>query len=363
MKKLFVYFLLFATCLLTACDVHEWPEPTTGARLNLHLVYQTNLPIWVHPYSERVAQTDNNSVVTQGIMQYVVRLFPVNEAGQTSLQYSNEYIFAKPVADGYNLSTSIDVPPGNYQIMVWSQLFLDQNAYPFYDYTSFMEVRLQSHAANTDYRDAFRGKENVSVEPTYVAKDPIDIEIAMQRPLAKFEFVTNDLNEFVLKEIKRNQVANRSERVLYEDIMRNLTDYTIRFYYVGYMPDAFSIYTDRPVDSSTGVLFESSMRQLNKTEASLGFDYVFTNGKESEISVQIAVLDAFGTQLSLTNPIAVPIKRSYHTIIKGNFLMGSALGGIEINPDYHGDHNVILRDEETQNQLDSNYVLDTEITL
>lgn len=358
MKKLTTYLLLAMACLLASCDVHEWPEPTTGARVNLHLRYQTNLPIMVHPYSERAAQESYNSVLTQGIMQYVVRLYPVDEAGDALLQHTREYTFYKDVIDGYNFSTSIDVEPGNYQIMVWSHLLLDQDAAPYYDYTSFMEVRLQQHKANTDYRDAFRGKENLTIEPAMMAQTPQDIEITMQRPLAKFEFVTNDLHQFVLREIKRNQVANRSQTIMYQDIVNQLNRYTIRFYYVGYMPNAFSIYTDRPVDATTGVIFESTMHQLSSTEASLGFDYVFTNGKESEVTVQIAVLDAAGTQLSLTKPIAVPIKRSYHTIIKGNFLMGSATGGIYINPEYDGDHNVMLRDKEDQLIEDSDYIPD-----
>lgn len=358
MKKAFTYLVVIMACLLTSCDVHEWPEPTTGARVNLHLRYQTNLPIWVHPYSERAAQEDNNSVLTRGIMHYVVRVFPVDSEGEPQSQHTHEYTFIKDISTGYDLSTSIDIDPGNYQLMVWSQLLLDENQTPFYDYTSFMEIILQNHVANTDYRDAFRGKESVTIEPTMTAQAPKDIEIAMQRPLAKFEFITTDLHQFVLREIKRSQVANRAQPVMYQDILRSLGDYTIRFYYVGYMPDAFSIFTDRPVDASTGRIFESTMHQLNNTEASLGFDYVFTNGKESEVTLQIAVLDAKGNELSLTKPIAVPTKRSYHTIIKGGFLMGTATGGISINPEYEGDHNVMLRDEEDTETQDSNYTMD-----
>jgi hypothetical protein len=348
MKKL-MGLLLFAIALFTtSCDVHEWPEPTTGARLNLHLVYDYTFTIWEHPYNERsLAEYEN--IMPEGIVQYVVRLFPLSENGEPTQEYSHEYVFTKPIEGGYDFSTSIDVAPGNYQIMVWSQLFAHDRAIPFYDYTYFHEVRLGNHEANNDYRDAFRGKENVTVEPSYMVQSPIDVEIAMQRPLAKFEFITTDLSEFITKEVYRNQI---SLRAFQDNAYKSLQDYTIRFHYVGYMPDAFSIFTDRPVDSSTGVIFESSINKLTETEASLGFDYVFTNGKESSVSIQIEVLDSKGEQISLTEPIKVPTKRSYHTIIKGSFLMSTTSGGISIDPEYEGDHNVILRDEEIDEELD-----------
>lgn len=350
MKKLSAYILILMACLLASCDVHEWPEPTVGTRLNLHLRYQTQLPKWIHPYNERAAQMDDNSVLTEGYMQYIVRLYPVLESGKTSLQPVGEWIFGQDIANGYNLDTYIDVEPGNYELMVWSNILFNQEAAPFYDPTSFAEIMLQLHQANTDYRDAFRGKEKVNVEATIGAQLPQDIEVAMQRPLAKFEFVSTDLQTFVQREINRAALENRAKPVTYDDIMRGLGDYNVTFHYVGYMPDAFSIFTDKPVDSSTGNKFASRLTKISDTEASMGFDYVFTNGKETAVTMQIEVTDAKGTQLSLTKPIEVPLKRSYHTIMKGAFLTATASGGISINPEFEGDHNVMLRDEEADEE-------------
>ena len=92
------------------------------------------------------------------------------------------------------------------------------------------------------------------------------------------------------------------------------------------MPHAYSMYTDKPVDSSTGVMFESTLRKLSESEASMGFDYVFVNGKKSAV----------------TEPIEVPLKRSHHTTLTGMFLMSEASGGVTINPDFDGDHNLIF---------------------
>jgi hypothetical protein len=116
------------------------------------------------------------------------------------------------------------------------------------------------------------------------------------------------------------------------------------------MPSAYSIFTDKPVDSKTNVIFKSTISQLTNTEASLGFDYVFTNGKESEVYIQIEILNKDEERLSFTKPIKVPIKRSYHTIITGQFLTANASGGIYVNPEYDGDYNVILRKKRIDNE-------------
>jgi hypothetical protein len=122
----------------------------------------------------------------------------------------------------------------------------------------------------------------------------------------------------------------------------NIEDYKMVFYYVGFMPNTYSMYTDKPVDSSTGVMFESTLKKLSESEASIGFDYVFVNGKESAVTVQIGIYDNEGTQLSLTEPIEVPLKRSQHTVMTGMFLMSEASGGVTINPDFDGEHNLIF---------------------
>ena len=132
-------------------------------------------------------------------------------------------------------------------------------------------------------------------------------------------------------------------KVTYTDTkVVDLNDYKVVFHYVGFMPDAYSIYTDEPVDSSTGVIFESGLKTLTESEATLGFDYVFSYSSESVVSVQIGIYDNEGTQISLTAPINIPLKRSHHTIMTGSFLMSQTSGGVSINPEYDGDHNLIF---------------------
>jgi hypothetical protein len=81
---------------------------------------------------------------------------------------------------------------------------------------------------------------------------------------------------------------------------------------------------------------------LNDNEASIAFDYVFVNGKESAVTVQIGIYNKDNEQLAMSNPINVPLQRNCNTILKGSFLVQQASGGITIIPDFDGEHNFII---------------------
>ena len=348
--KVFIFIIVIGT--LTACDVHEWPETPETVKFHLRLNYETDMTKWYHLY-------DGAEVIEQGYgetydnrqeygqIRYIVRAYPVSEKQRLQQNYTQEFVFSKNIANGYDHEVTLDLLPGSYQIMVWSDLVKTNEETPFYNASNFAEIRLQGeHKANTDYRDAFRGSNHISLVSDIMERLPDTLDIVMQRPLAKYEFITNDVKEFIDKEATR--LASKSQGKTDESNddapsrAINIEDYKVIFYYVGFMPDAYSINTDKPVDSSTGVFFESKLRKVTESEATIGFDYVFVNGSQSAVTVQIGIYDKEGTQLSLSESIEVPLKRSHHTILTGMFLMSEASGGVSINPDFDGDHNLIF---------------------
>lgn len=352
MRKILYPIICVCLLLFSACDVHEWPETPEFVKMHLHLSYETDMTQWEHLY-------DGTSVVEEGLgdaydnhqgygkIRYIVRTYPVSKKQRTMQDYTQEFIFTKDIAEGYDHDVTLDVLPGNYDVMVWSDLVKTSEDAYFYNADNFAEIMLQGdHAGNTDHRDAFRGTNSISLVEDIMDRQPVTLNVSMQRPLAKFEFVTNDVEEFIDKEsVRIASKANDQESASADEPPTravNIEDYKVVFYYVGFMPHAYSMYTDKPVDSSTGVMFESTLKRLSGTEASMGFDYVFMNGKESAVTIQIGIFDNEGTQLSLTDPIEVPLKRSHHTIMTGMFLMSEASGGVTINPSFEGDHNLIF---------------------
>ena len=346
MKKI-LYIIVCLSLLLTSCDVHQWPETPELVKCHLRLNYQTQMTEWEHLY--------NGSSVTEqgtgdtydnrreyGKIRYIIRTYPVSEKMRTASDYTQQFEFTRDINKGYDHQVTLDILPGNYNIMVWSDLVQKEGNDHFHDAGNFAEIRLQGeHRGNNDYRDAFRGTGSIALEASIKEQKTDTLEITMQRPLAKFEFITNDLKEFLDKEIEylKQEATTRGENAP----TRVDTDkYKVVFHYSGYMPNAYNMNTDKPVDSATGVMFESKLGILNDNEASLGFDYVFVNGKEAGVSIQIGLYDGENRQIALSDPIDVSLRRSHHTILRGSFLMQQATGGIVINPEFDGNHNIVI---------------------
>ena len=345
MRKILYLIISMPILLLSACDVHEWPETPEFVKLHLRLNYETDMTEWEHLY-------DGTSAIEQGYgetcdnhrdygkIRYIVRAYPISEKQRTSQTYTQEFVFTKDISEGYNHEVTLDLLPGNYNVMIWSDLVETSKDNYFHNADNFSEITLHGdHKGNTDHRDAFRGTSNICLVADIVEHTPDILDIVMQRPLAKFEFVTTDLKEFIDKEYEylQRDAATRGE---VPPTRVNTDDYKVVFYYSGYMPNAYNMNTDKPVDSKMGVLFESKIDILNENEASLGFDYVFVNGKKSAVTVQIGLYDKEDRQLALSAPINVPLQRNHHTVIKGSFLMEETSGGITINPDFDGNHNI-----------------------
>lgn len=345
MRRLLYLFTCITMAILTACDVHEWPETSEFVKCHLRLHYETDMTEWKHRYdgSKVIEQGYGNTYDnhrSHGKIRYIVRTYPVSEKMRTASDYTQEFVFTKDISEGYDHEVTLNLLPGNYNVMVWSDLVQTSGETHFYDATNFAEIKLQgNHEGNNDHRDAFRGSNNITLEADFIDHISDTLDITMQRPLAKFEFIATDLQEFIDREIEllKKEAATRGD---IPPTRVNTDDYHVVFYYSGYMPHAYNMNTDKPVDSKMGVLFESELGILNEKEASLGFDYVFVNGNNAGVSVQIGLYDKTDRQLALSEPIDVPLRRNHHTVLKGSFLMQQASGGITINPAFDGNLNI-----------------------
>ncbi len=348
--------VLFSALCMAGCDVHEFPEVPESmefkTNVNYHLDF-TGFIRWDHLYDDGIYEIGfgekYQNIHNQGIVRYIIRAYPKSEKQRTLPDYFKEYVFTRDISDGYDFDFTLDLPPGNYTIMVWSDFIRDSGDSYFYNADNFAEITLQGdHHGNNDYRDAFCGVADVVLPADITDHGDIILDVNMQRPLAKYEFITTDLSEFINKEQTRAEEKIRAQgesKSPGNDAVEtrvNAEDYRVVIYYVGFMPNAYSMFTDKPVDSATGVLFESKLNSLSETEASVGFDYVFVDGIESAVTVQIGIYDNEGTQLSLTEPIEVPLRRSHHTVMRGMFLMSEASGGVSIDPGFDGDYNLMF---------------------
>ncbi len=331
--------------LLLSCD-REIPELPGTMPLILKLHYETDLPVWNQDYSLQAGVTSRDELRTKSVMatgriRYLIRTYPLSEPNPSSDEYEQEFVFTEDIQGGYDREFELDLKPGEYKVVVWSDLKESESSAPFYECDDFSGISFYGeYSANNDYRDAFRGYADISITAASDNAAPESVKVKMQRPVAKFEFIATDLEDFIVKEQARVSAKSGADQGAGSVI--SLEDYRVVFLYPEYLPSKYSLFLDKTVDSSTGVRFDSGITRISGTEASIGFDYVFTNSGEGAVKVQIGLYDRDGKQLSLTKPIDVPLKRNVHSVLRGSFLKQNAPHGITIDSDYDEDFNVYL---------------------
>ena len=345
MKHITTYLLTGVLLLLacTGCKVHEWPGPYKPVQVRLKLLFDTAMPLYQEvPYTGRTSSSFEDYDV-----RYQVRAFLLDDNGNYNTE-APAYQFTFTKDDVLNLDheeTIAIAGGGSYRLIAWAD-YTDQGstAHKFYHTDNFTTVTLLTdsegnHVANNDMRDAFVGEVDIDVPVLETSTDHyIDATIQMHRPLAKFNFITTDLEEFAQYVVDlRNKLAAKEGRSASSRV--DFDDFRIVFEYESWMPYVFDIHRNKPSRTyEPGQTFDSKITLLGGDEAELGFDYVFVNGTSSSVWIRLHAYDKDGTHItSVPNYVEVPITRSKLTTVRGAFLTASAGGGVGIDPDFDGE--------------------------
>ena len=355
MKKIFV--LAFAAFTLLCSCVHQWPK-AEPADVVLTLSFDTDLPYYktlMFPDETKSAQlheTNYYDLLGQDFsnheeydIRYTIEAYQRLGNGDFSREASRRWVFTEDdasVIDDYTVTLSVD--EGEYDFRAWAD-FVQQgskNDY-FYKTSNWKEgIKINhdnGHHGNTDWRDAFSGKKSLEVIRYGAIAEPTNGVIQMTRPLGKYIFVTNDLDDFVTKVMRTK--ADEAQKVGETKVPEfNIDDYTLVIAYTGFMPSSYSMVTDRANDSDVNVRFSSKLIQVDEKTAIMGFDYVLANPEtatQTNVIMGIELQDKDGTVLASHASVRVPLNRSQFTVIEGRFLMQESSGGITLNPDFEGE--------------------------
>lgn len=345
--------IALAACALlciTSCAVHEWPEPSP-ADVIVNLDFDTQLPQY------KVLNEEGTRASHDGRdydIRYTIAAYRLLQDGSYAEEPFLLKVFSKDEIEELNATFRFSIDEGSYRFYVWTDFVLaGTQSDCFYNTTNFRRISLQgTHEGNNDFRDAFSGSADLKVIRLGSRETPSTVTVQMRRPLAKFEFITTDLQEFITKTIEAmirkeeaEAAAKAGETKSDGDTKTPVVDlekYTVVFFYSGYMPNAYNMMEGKPCDSATGVKFSSAISAIDNHDARLGFDYVFVNGEESSVMVTVALYDEEGTQLSISRQIEVPIKRSMLTTVRGSFLMQNTGGGVAIDPGFEDEFNIYI---------------------
>lgn len=329
-----VVILACATSLISC--VHEFPT-AVDAPVVLSLKYDTELPIYQIVEWETKASANPDDYDTR----YVIKAFPETRKGSHSSTPAKTWVLTEEDVTDLDHEVTLYIAEGIYRFMVWTDFVPNgKDGNHFFNADSFGEVRENtSYCGNNDMRDCYRGWTDIDVVRYGSEIPPVSGTVDLSRSIAKFTFESVDLADFFIREA-RNRSELQGGTVNVDDV--DLSDYKIVFYYTGFKPSSYNLFSDRPNDSSTGIRFNSSIVQIDEDTAYLGFDYCFSNSDETIVNMAVGVYDKSGTEVSLINGIDVPLQRGKHTIIRGRFLTEESYGGVAINPEFDGEFNITI---------------------
>lgn len=224
---------------------------------------------------------------------------------------------------------SLKLHARNYTLAVWVDYVEKQSEKDFFYNTADLNriVCTEPYRGNSDYRDVFYGSTELDLtgyRNQWNAKVPIDIK--MTRPLARYELIATDVKKFL------------------ENIKDYKEKYTITVHYGYYLPVGFNALTGETGHSLMYMQYAKSMVIPNdgSEECLIGFDYVFTNGAESFVSLNVEVANSKGTIVARAPGVKVPYKQGHLTTARGAFLTFNPDAGVGIDPDFNGDIDVNL---------------------
>lgn len=330
---------LLPLSLLTACDVHEFPDqsPAPTAPVVLDLSFDGEMPLHqVVEIGTRVAEDPDDYD-----LRYTVCAYRAGEDGTFGREELTRLTVTKDDVSDPDLRIETRLEEGLYRFIVWADhVDAGTQSHRFFNTDDFAEIGVMtdSYTGATEFRDAFRGVADATVQG---GESPCVIPVRMERPQARYRFVSTDLVEFMTRvQTRRSGQKAEAEAAPTDEETRSidLNDFRVVIRYAGYMPSAFNLFTDRTADAATGIRFESRITKQSDTEADLGFDYVLVNDdEEASIRVALEIYDRDGTRLSATDPFDIPLRRGKETLVRGKFLTSEASGGIGISPGFDGD--------------------------
>ena len=346
-RYLFVLILALSALYMGCSEVHEFPgladTPKRKAQvsISLNLDLSTDLPI--HQILDLRTEM-GSEVATLYDLRHTISIHKAYTDGSYRREADTVIVVTEPV-NSVEHTVQLEIDEGLYNILVWTD-YVDagQNSDKYYNTTDLSEIILthkEDYVGNNLYRDAFRGSQLFEV-----SADVSDnhVTVSMQRPLARFEFISTDYEAFVDEIVRRSLQQDQTASA--EELTRNfrIEDYKAVFNFSGYMNCSYNLFSDRPADAWTGIKFENQLSALDNGEVWLGFDYMFVGTIDSVVAVWVEIYDKNGNLISGSPVIDIPLLRNKRTVVKGEFLTTQASGGVKVDPGFEGNHNVHITD-------------------
>lgn len=254
-----------------------------------------------------------------GIVRHKIWIYKADDVSTGAIPAATLDLEKSLEEDGYDFTTSITLPAGDYVIKAWSDFRESSVSEPYYDLSKFPQIMLDHHSATAGYQDAFSGSRSFKVDKTATS-----INITMTRCLGRYIIISEDFSD------------------LLEETGHTLDEVRMMASYTGFYPDTYSVITDRLTDSLTGEYYVMEPEVLSDGSAIMAADFMLMNSGGSSAGLQLRMFNKEGDAVASSEPIPIPMHRNEITVIKGKFLSTPSEneGGFDLDTGFDGDFNI-----------------------
>lgn len=328
MKRQYYLIFMLLVATLSGC-VHDYPTMTEDGEEGIDptlVQVNTEVTLDLELVPLEIVTETARSGTTKAAPDYRRRfIIEARREGKTEARQVTVLDDVNAGKDKLTFPINLKLHAVEYTLVVWTDYVEAGTAADLYYNTTDLEqiVCTEPYTGSTDLRDCLYGTAALDLRPyrdEWNAK--VQVQIEMVRPLAKYEIIATDVQEFLKKTRRQRDDGGNT--------------YTITFSYGFYFPLGFNTTTGKPMNSVMGVRFSApvTIPDDGSEECLLGSDFVFVNGTESFVELNIELSDAGGKVVSRTRGLEVPYRRGHLTTVQGKFLTNEMQGGIDIDTGY-----------------------------
>lgn len=341
-----ITLMMLSLLAFVSCDktIHEYP-----GEANIELTVRCSVDLTPPEYFATVecdAENGTSYVVRaqniepQGTrftepvcLRYIIDLY--RETSSSSKFVERKVLFADVNDPNPQAITSFNVEAAKYMVLVWCDYVQDEVRESWYYITDDLTKILYSdiEVVDNNDKDVFTNMMNVDLTEYYYADGDHQIvyDIDLQRPKGRLKCITTDMDDYL-----------KNDNATVDEITAVVT-------YVQYVSAGYNVEEQRPNYFEPTRTFVSKARVDEDGKLELCYDYVFVNGKQTNVKINFGFYRGDVTitdrgEIIADNPIStwsgivVPLQRNRETVIEGRMLTASfGTGGIGIDPGFENE--------------------------
>ena len=340
-----IVLMMLSLLALASCDktVHEYPsdsivELTVRCSVDLsHPEHFVTVECDAENGTSYVVRAQNieplGTRFTEPVcLRYVVDLY--RETASTIKFMERKILFADVNDPNPQAITSFTVSAAKYKVLIWCDYVQDDVREPWYYVTDDLtQIRYSDvKVVDNNDKDVFSNMLNVDLTEYNYAVGEYEVvhDVMLERPQGRFKCVTTDVEDYL-----------KNDDTVLEDITAVVT-------YVQYVSAGYNVAEQKPNYFEPTRTFISKARLDEDGNLELCYDYVFVNGRQTNVKLNLGfyrgdveILDngeVIGENISSWSGIVVPLTRNMETVIEGRMLTTSfGTGGMNIDPGFEGE--------------------------